>query len=70
MMNQNKNFTIKLLSERFIELLAILFIYLKLTEQIDWSWFWVLSPIWGNILLIIILFIIWGISNSCKKSYF
>jgi len=37
MMNQNKNFTIKLLSERFIELLAILFIYLKLTEQIDWS---------------------------------
>ena len=27
-------------------LLAILFIALKLTGVITWSWWWVLSPIW------------------------
>ncbi len=25
--------------------LTILFVYLKLTHQVDWSWWWVLSPI-------------------------
>lgn len=30
----------------FCGLLAILFIALKLTGYITWSWLWVLSPIW------------------------
>lgn len=30
----------------FVGLLAIAFIVLKLTEVIDWSWIWVLSPLW------------------------
>lgn len=30
----------------FIGLLTILFIGLKLTNYIDWSWWWVLSPLW------------------------
>ncbi len=28
----------------FLGLLTIVFITLKLTETIDWSWWWVLSP--------------------------
>ena len=28
----------------FFGLLTIVFIILKLTKVIDWSWFWVLSP--------------------------
>jgi hypothetical protein len=35
----------------FIEGLALLFIALKLTEEIDWSWVWVLSPIWISIIV-------------------
>jgi len=27
-------------------LLLVLFIALKLTHYIDWSWWWVLSPLW------------------------
>lgn len=27
-------------------LLFIVFLVLKLTENIDWSWFWVTSPLW------------------------
>jgi len=30
----------------FLSLLALLFIGLKLTGYIKWSWVWVLSPIW------------------------
>jgi hypothetical protein len=30
----------------FLPLLTTLFIGLKLTGYIDWSWWWVLSPLW------------------------
>ncbi|HVJ31631.1 MAG TPA: hypothetical protein VND94_00830 [Terriglobia bacterium] len=30
----------------FCGLLTVLFIGLKLTNYIDWSWWWVLAPIW------------------------
>jgi len=29
-----------------INILLIVFIILKLTHNIDWSWWWVLSPLW------------------------
>ena len=32
-------------------LLAIVFITLKLTGHIDWSWWWVLSPFWIPIVI-------------------
>jgi len=34
-------------------LLTIVFIVLKLTKYIDWSWWWVLSPIWIPIILFV-----------------
>lgn len=40
------------------DLLAIVFVVLKLTGVIDWSWWWVLAPIWivwGFALLLIII---------------
>ena len=39
------------------------FIALKLTGQIDWNWFWALSPILIPIILVIVLSIIGTISN-------
>jgi len=35
----------------FFGLLGIVFIALKLTHYIDWSWWWVLAPIWGPAVL-------------------
>lgn len=32
-------------------MLGILFIGLKLTNHIDWSWVWVLTPFWAPIIL-------------------
>lgn len=42
----------------FCGLLTIAFIVLKLTHVINWSWLWVLSPIWIPV-TIVILIILW-----------
>lgn len=42
----------------FTGLLTIVFIVLKLTGVISWSWLWVLSPIWISAILVIIVFAI------------
>ena len=42
----------------FIGLLAILFIGLKLTGFITWSWWIVTLPLWGGAALVISLFVI------------
>lgn len=35
-------------------ILLIIFIVLKLTDLIDWSWWWVLAPLWINIIFLIV----------------
>jgi hypothetical protein len=42
----------------FFGLLAIVFITLKLTNYIDWEWYWVLAPLWGPVALFILVFLI------------
>jgi hypothetical protein len=37
----------------FLGLLTILFIALKLTGYIAWSWWWVLSPLWLGFVVVI-----------------
>lgn len=37
----------------FIGLLQIVFIVLKLIGKIDWSWWWVLAPMWGPLALVL-----------------
>ena len=44
----------------FLPILTLIFITLKLTGYIAWSWFWVLSPILLPILLILCGLAIWG----------
>ena len=42
----------------FTGLLIIAFIVLKLCNVINWSWWWVLSPIWISVSLIVVIFIV------------
>ena len=55
----------------FTSLLTLLFIALKLTGYIQWSWWWVLSPIWISfsliILIVIILLVISVVVNKPKS---
>jgi len=36
------------------DLLLVVFIVLKLCGVIDWSWLWVLSPVWVSLLIVIL----------------
>ena len=51
----------------FGSLLLLTFIILKLVGVIDWSWWWVLSPIWIPVVLLlamsVLLFVVYKI---CK----
>jgi hypothetical protein len=42
-------------------ILTIVFFVLKMLNVIDWTWIWVLSPIWISLILTIIIVIIWKI---------
>jgi hypothetical protein len=42
----------------FSGLLTIVFITLKLTGYIDWSWWWVLSPLWIPFVVIAIVIVL------------
>ena len=46
-MHNNKE--VKTVGLGFADALTLLFIGLKLTGHISWSWIWVLSPIWITI---------------------
>lgn len=46
----------------FSGLLAVLFIGLKLANVINWSWLWVLSPLWIPLIVVIVLFIIFALA--------
>ena len=50
----------------FFELLTIAFIVLKLCNVIEWSWIWVLSPIWIPCVIVIIIWLVIGIITSIK----
>jgi hypothetical protein len=44
----------------FSSLLGLLFIGLKLTGHIDWSWWWVLAPLWipGSFLTVLVVVLV------------
>lgn len=52
--------------------LLVLFIALKLTGVIDWSWWWVLSPAWIGLVIILLatLFVvlIWVIKELLRRN--
>jgi hypothetical protein len=45
----------------FCGMLAILFIGLKLTGHVAWSWWWVLSPLWIPFALVLGVFTVLGL---------
>lgn len=55
-MHQDKE--VKTVGLGFVDALTLLFIALKLTGRIDWSWIWVLSPIWISISFLAVLAVV------------
>lgn len=51
----------------FTGLLTIVFITLKLCGVITWSWLWVLSPIWINAALCVVVLLVTLVGSLFKK---
>lgn len=45
-------------------LLTVAFVVLKLIKVIDWSWWWVLSPVWLPLALLVVAVIIAVLINK------
>ena len=45
-------------------ILFVVFLVLKLTEVIDWSWWWVTAPLWIPIGFVIALTVLLGVLSA------
>lgn len=61
-MSQNNNSGIG-----FFGWLTLIFIVLKLTNVISWSWVWVLSPTWIPLGIVIVIFALIGLFALIRK---
>lgn len=53
-------------STNFLSNLFLLFLGLKLAGFIDWSWWWVFTPIWAPALLVGIITVIAVVATMAK----
>ena len=51
----------------FTGLLTVLFIGLKLGKVIDWSWWWVLSPLWISTALAVVFIAVMLLMLAVRK---
>lgn len=51
-------------TSQFSEILLIVFIVLKLTKVITWSWWWVLAPFWIPLSIAIVILLIYYIRSN------
>lgn len=58
MNNDNNSSSSKAGGIGFLGLLALIFITLKLTGVIAWSWLWVLAPLWIPTALIVVILVV------------
>ena len=65
----SKNPTIIVEGVSPLPLLGIAFIILKLTNQIAWSWIWVLAPFWVSVVIVLITLAItlYVVEKSAKE---
>jgi hypothetical protein len=63
-MSNRKNVTVEF---PIFGILGLIFITLKLTGHITWSWLWVLSPFWIPIavaLLVVLIVFLWALFSK------
>jgi hypothetical protein len=53
----------------FLGMLAIAFIILKLWHVIGWSWWWVLSPLWGATAIVLGIVVVIMIGAAIADFY-
>lgn len=51
----------------FPSILTLIFITLKLTNYIDWSWWWILAPSWIGLVIGLLLLMIAALAAVIAK---
>jgi membrane protein YdbS with pleckstrin-like domain len=57
----------KIVGDITISMLLVAFVVLKLCGVIDWSWWWVLSPLWIPLGFVILVLLVLGIAKLALK---
>ena len=47
--------------------LFLIFLVLKLTKMITWSWWWVFSPLWICVGVVLVVFVLWALVLTVLK---
>ena len=47
--------------------LFLIFLVLKLTKVITWSWWWVFSPLWISVGVVLVVFVLWALVLTVLK---
>ena len=70
MSNEKQTSGVQVTGVGFTGLLTIAFVVLKLLGKIEWSWWWVLSPLWISaglvVLLVIVMFAVYLLVELTK----
>ena len=56
------------MSDSTFESVFIVFLTLKLTHVIDWSWWWVTAPIWGSFLIAVVVLLIMPLIKDKRRN--
>ena len=56
--DNEKSLSSSVIMNNMSPILFLIFLVLKLTNQIDWSWWWVTSPLWIAIAILLVLIVI------------
>lgn len=64
-MSDVKEYTVNC-SLPILQLLGVAFVVLKLTNVINWSWWWVLLPFYSIPLLMFVVFVVGFIFGCCR----
>jgi hypothetical protein len=50
-------------------ILFLIFLVLKLTDNIDWSWWWVTSPLWLPAVFVIVFSIVVIVGEGIRNAF-
>ena len=53
----------------FLSILVLIFITLKLLDKIDWSWWWVLAPLWIPVSVLLLILGSCGVAIRVYERY-
>lgn len=48
-------------------ILFVVFLVLKLTDHVDWSWWWVTSPLWIPLALVLTILVVGGLVMAASS---